>query len=1302
MLLLISAVTMLVLAPARAAHPQSQYPEEEPSPASAGGRRSTEERYLYPREAEIHAFHPYASNTQELPHAPEERKPYNFDYSISDQYSGISYGHNEDSDGSVVRGKYSVLLPDGRLQTVIYTADKENGFLARVEYEGEARFPEHNPLEKKEPLYVPVDETLPRLGRHTESQIDPVVPGFRRGGSNTSRSPVLSQNDIQKGLESSQHSRGFPQVGHHASQNKVPLPDLRNKQSVHGAPVQHPPSSFSSSSSFQDPALATENLKPLSQGNPILPSEDPRRSNYAFGQFGAKESARAPFPASGGRTPPVPDYSIPRNPQRIPDEVPSIPHFEITRKRIRPTTPKTIRKDPQEHNREPPQRSSSSGHRGSAQKYEDPPQATPAQRYFDSAQKPTGPDHFEVVKDESGQARLRLPSVPFGLPRHHDSFALANPTRGRLDSSQAVATPSHSTTTQEQKSSSRTLPHKDRIVVPYDTDDPIHIDPSKDKFGISGAQRKPTYVVTTSDHEVPDVSRVTSTQGQFELSEDGVEPLQVPRGVPQVVRPGSSEVDDSSLSEEPTGALRQGSPGLHAKQAQAYKDEVRNQIASEVTGPSQDQAEPDSTYRAISTGQLGVLQVKRGSEQGLLHPTNIHSQGLSYSQRLPHSQSLSRSQNTPHSQSLSRSQDLPHLQIQSRSQNPPHSQSPSHPQSSSRSQDPPHSQSLSRSQDPSQSQIPPRSQSLSHSQNPPHSGQSFTHLLSHQASLSEVKNDSKRLQDKEPLVSADGTPTKPPQGVRGGPQNTAILVNRGPPSVKRTGEGRDNHTLIQRQIVSQLSVTPKHEANVPESQQKTVVPKTTPNKVPHNVRVIRLQGPVGSNRQRNTLGPDFHSRILAALANHGSLSQGVLPNHLRSRTLQRQTVLPKPDRAPTVTGVPGGPRSPSPTTAPTTTNGINVDKKVFFTSQNEGLRTIQRSRVPELSQGTFVGNQETPATSQVIFNKGSQVSQRYGVSKPLEYNTAEDAPPGGHAQVPVPKNSAIQHPSYSNTVFIPPANNDEHGIIIRLQKPTTTPSGTSSRSPNEASSRPHPRRKETFHVSLVPRLSSTQPPTPKTPTLNPEDLVIPPTTYKKHFETDLPDTERTERDSFNEGFAVVTKTSLQVKAGNVNRATYTKPPTATYEGIQGSTLKHAAQYEDKISDSQNIAIQVVTKPLDEQPEIDIVASRGGNTELVLEPPFSEQTEEVIAESPAPEPEPEPGHDDSGKNPLLLEEPLPVGSDDHLPLDHSPEDGGPIPEAEPKTSGEGSHDPRLNNPVPEPAHTDVDAIEHSLIETVGNT
>ena len=79
--------------------------------------------------------------------------PYNFGYQVVDDYTYNNFGHKESSDGKVVSGSYNVALPDGRTQTVTYTADDYNGYVAKVTYTGEAKYPAYKAAAYPAPAY---------------------------------------------------------------------------------------------------------------------------------------------------------------------------------------------------------------------------------------------------------------------------------------------------------------------------------------------------------------------------------------------------------------------------------------------------------------------------------------------------------------------------------------------------------------------------------------------------------------------------------------------------------------------------------------------------------------------------------------------------------------------------------------------------------------------------------------------------------------------------------------------------------------------------------------------------------------------------------------------------------------------------------------------------------------------------------------------------------------------------------------------------------------------------------------------
>jgi len=67
---------------------------------------------------------------------------YSYAYSVNGGSYGPVFAKQENSDGYLTKGEYSVALPDGRLQTVSYTVEGDKGgYSASVHYTGKARHP---------------------------------------------------------------------------------------------------------------------------------------------------------------------------------------------------------------------------------------------------------------------------------------------------------------------------------------------------------------------------------------------------------------------------------------------------------------------------------------------------------------------------------------------------------------------------------------------------------------------------------------------------------------------------------------------------------------------------------------------------------------------------------------------------------------------------------------------------------------------------------------------------------------------------------------------------------------------------------------------------------------------------------------------------------------------------------------------------------------------------------------------------------------------------------------------------------
>jgi len=84
---------------------------------------------------------PYTPKYNVHEYAPIEAN-YDWEYAVKEHYN--DFGHKESRHGYAATGVYYVALPDGRFQTVRYTADK-HGFHPEVVYDGSASYPEEKP-----------------------------------------------------------------------------------------------------------------------------------------------------------------------------------------------------------------------------------------------------------------------------------------------------------------------------------------------------------------------------------------------------------------------------------------------------------------------------------------------------------------------------------------------------------------------------------------------------------------------------------------------------------------------------------------------------------------------------------------------------------------------------------------------------------------------------------------------------------------------------------------------------------------------------------------------------------------------------------------------------------------------------------------------------------------------------------------------------------------------------------------------------------------------------------------------------
>ena len=108
------------------------------------------------RPAPVYRSYAPAPAYKPAPTYKEEPANYAYNYAVVDDYAGLNYNQEESRDGYATNGQYSVLLPDGRTQTVTYSVgDGYTGYVADVQYSGYAKEYQPAPAYKPAPVYHP-------------------------------------------------------------------------------------------------------------------------------------------------------------------------------------------------------------------------------------------------------------------------------------------------------------------------------------------------------------------------------------------------------------------------------------------------------------------------------------------------------------------------------------------------------------------------------------------------------------------------------------------------------------------------------------------------------------------------------------------------------------------------------------------------------------------------------------------------------------------------------------------------------------------------------------------------------------------------------------------------------------------------------------------------------------------------------------------------------------------------------------------------------------------------------------------
>lgn len=177
---------------------------------------------------------PYRSHESQESEEPK----YEYNYQVKDDNNN-DFGHEENRDGDLTQGSFYNHLPDGRRQMVKYAVDGHSGFLADVNYEGDA----HYDSASYEPHSREVRESSrPSRQSDTREQRESPFSFLSRHSRHSSESKFTfgfqnshethrPSRESRESTESSGNSRSSESRRHHSSVYYQPVLDSLEYQS---------------------------------------------------------------------------------------------------------------------------------------------------------------------------------------------------------------------------------------------------------------------------------------------------------------------------------------------------------------------------------------------------------------------------------------------------------------------------------------------------------------------------------------------------------------------------------------------------------------------------------------------------------------------------------------------------------------------------------------------------------------------------------------------------------------------------------------------------------------------------------------------------------------------------------------------------------------------------------------------------------------------------------------------------------------------------------------------------------------